>query len=110
MGDATGGMLPSAVGVAISPLPIVAVVLMLVTARGRVNGVAFIVGWMIGLVTVGAVFLTIASDVDPGTRGEPATWVSGLGVLLGIVLLGIALRQWRGRPRGGEEMKMPRGR
>jgi threonine/homoserine/homoserine lactone efflux protein len=108
MGDAMGGMLPSAVGVAISPLPIVAVVLMLVTARGRVNGVAFIVGWMIGLVTVGAVFLTITSDVDPGTRGEPATWVSGIGVLLGIVLLSIALRQWRRRPRGGDEIRMPR--
>src|SRR5262245_41006017 len=108
MGDAMGGMLPSAVGVAISPLPIVAVVLMLVTARGRVNGVAFIVGWMIGLVTVGAVFLTIVSDVDPGNRGEPATWVSGVGVALGIVLLSIALRQWRRRPRGGDEVMMPR--
>jgi|SRR5215470_375449 len=108
MGDAMGGMLPSAVGVAISPLPIVAVVLMLVTARGRVNGAAFIVGWVIGLVTVGAVFLTIASDVDPGARGEPTPWVSGVGVLLGIVLLSIALRQWRRRPRGGEGVKMPR--
>jgi hypothetical protein len=29
------------VGVALSPLPIVAVVLMLVTPRGRVNGVSF---------------------------------------------------------------------
>src|SRR5262245_39368115 len=108
MGDAVGGMLPSAVGVAISPLPIVAIVLMLVTARGRVNGVAFIVGWMIGLLTVGAVFLTIASDVDPGTRVEPGTWGSGIEVLRGIVLLSIALRQWRRRPRGGDEVKMPR--
>src|SRR5262249_55429696 len=54
MGDVMGEMLPSAVAITISPLPIVAVVLMLVTPRGRVNGVAFIVGWVIGLVTVGA--------------------------------------------------------
>src|SRR5262249_59393987 len=108
MGAAVGGMLPSAVGVAVSPLPIVAVVLMMVTARGRANGVAFLVGWVFGLVTVGAIFLTIASDVDPGARGEPATWVSAVGVLLGIVLLSIALRQWRRRPRGGDEVKMPR--
>src|SRR5206468_3715984 len=38
MGQAIGDMLPAAVGVAISPLPIVAVVLTLVSARGRVNG------------------------------------------------------------------------
>jgi len=35
VGQAIGDFLPSAVGVAISPLPIVAVVLMLVTPRGR---------------------------------------------------------------------------
>jgi threonine/homoserine/homoserine lactone efflux protein len=108
MGDAMAGMLPSAVGVAISPLPIVAVLVILVTAHGRVNGAAFIVGWVIGLVTIGVVFLTIASDVDPVARGESATWVSGVGVLLGILLLSIALRQWRQRPRGGDEVNMPR--
>jgi hypothetical protein len=37
-------MLPAAVGVAISPLPIVAVVLMLVSRRGRANGPAFVAG------------------------------------------------------------------
>ena len=35
MGQAIGDLLPAAVGVAISPLPIVAVVLMLVSERGR---------------------------------------------------------------------------
>jgi hypothetical protein len=32
------------VGVAISPLPLVAVILMLATPRGRANGVAFTAG------------------------------------------------------------------
>ncbi|MFE6358522.1 hypothetical protein ACFVP3_00690 [Streptomyces sp. NPDC057806] len=41
MGDAVGQMLASAVGIAISPIPIIAVVLMLATPRGRVNGTAF---------------------------------------------------------------------
>src|SRR6185436_1746651 len=48
-GPGIGDFLPSAVGVAISPLPIVAVVLMLVTPRGRVNGPMFVVGWWVGL-------------------------------------------------------------
>ena len=57
VGQAIGQMLPAAIGVAISPLPIVAVVLMLATPRGRTNGPAFIVGWWVGLAVVGAIVL-----------------------------------------------------
>ena len=64
MSEAIGQMLPTAVGVAISPFPIVAVVLMLVTPRGKSNGLAFLLGWLVGLVIVGAVVLSVASGVD----------------------------------------------
>jgi len=57
MGDAIGQMLPAAVGIAISPLPIVALVLMLVSRRGRTNGPAFALGWIVGLAIVGAIVL-----------------------------------------------------
>jgi hypothetical protein len=40
MGQAIGDLLPSAVGVAISPVPIIAVILMLGTPRARSNGPA----------------------------------------------------------------------
>jgi hypothetical protein len=40
VGQAIGQVLPLAVGVALSPVPIIAVVLMLVTERARVNGPA----------------------------------------------------------------------
>ena len=38
MGQAIGGSLASAIGIALSPLPIVAVVLMLTSRRAKVNG------------------------------------------------------------------------
>ena len=38
MGQAIGGSLALAVGVALSPVPIIAVVLMLTTRQARVNG------------------------------------------------------------------------
>ena len=41
MGGAIGGSLPLAIGVALSPIPIIAVVLMLTTPTARVNGPAF---------------------------------------------------------------------
>lgn len=101
-------MLPSAVGIAISPLPIVGVVLMLVTSRGRVNGPAFLFGWVVGLAIVGTVLFAIESDFASSARGEPATWVPCVALLLGVVLLGVATRQWRRRPRGGDDVRMPK--
>src|SRR5262249_45220480 len=108
MGDTIGQILPSAVGVAISPFPIVAVVLMLVTARGRVNGPAFVLGWVAGLALVGAVLLAAASGVDASEPGEPATWVSVAVLVLGVLLVLVALKQWRGRPHAGDEVKTPK--
>jgi threonine/homoserine/homoserine lactone efflux protein len=108
MGNAIGQMLPSAVGVAVSPLPIVAVVLMLVSARGRVNGPVFVAGWIVGLAIVGAIVLSIAGGADATDEGEPATWVDVVELVLGILLLLVALKQWRGRPHEGEEAPVPK--
>jgi threonine/homoserine/homoserine lactone efflux protein len=108
MGQAIGQSLPTAIGVALSPLPIVAVVLMLVTERGRVNGPAFLVGWGIGLALVGAVVLSVAHGANASSHGEPATWVNVLKLVLGLLLLLVALRQWRGRPRAGDEAPTPK--
>jgi hypothetical protein len=44
VGEAIGQILPLAVVVALSPIPIVGVVLMLSTPRGRANGPAFVSG------------------------------------------------------------------
>jgi hypothetical protein len=40
VGEAIGQILPLAVGIALSPVPIIAVILMLVTPQPRVNGPA----------------------------------------------------------------------
>jgi threonine/homoserine/homoserine lactone efflux protein len=108
MGEAIGQMLPAAVGVAISPLPIVAVVLMLVSRRGRTNGPAFAVGWIFGLAVVGAIVLAVSSGAGASDGGEPATWASVLKLLLGALLLLVGVKQWRGRPREGEAPATPK--
>jgi threonine/homoserine/homoserine lactone efflux protein len=108
MGQAIGQMLPSAVGVALSPLPIVAVVLMLVTPSGRVNGPAFVVGWWIGLAAVGVIVLSISSGAGATDGSGTATWVDVLKLVLGILLLLVSLRQWRGRPHGEEDPPTPK--
>jgi hypothetical protein len=69
MGQAIGQSPPLAVGIALSPLPIVAVVLMLVTERGRVNGPAFILGWWLGPAVVGGIVLSVAGGASASSRG-----------------------------------------
>jgi hypothetical protein len=108
MGEAIGQSLPLAIGVALSPVPIIAVVLMLTTPRARANGPAFVLGWLVGLGIVGAIVLALAGPGGASEEGQPAAWVSWLKLLLGLLLVLVAARQFRGRPRGDEEAPLPR--
>jgi threonine/homoserine/homoserine lactone efflux protein len=103
MGNAIGQTLPLAVGVALSPVPIIAVILMLVTPKARSNGPAFVVGWLVGLAIVGTIVLLVAGPANANDDGEPATWVDVLKLVLGLLLVLVALRQWRERPHEGDE-------
>ncbi len=107
MSEAIGQTLPFAVAIALSPIPIIGVVLMLGTPRARRNGPAFVLGWIFGLAVVGAVILLVSGGADASEGGGPSDWVNVLKLVLGIGLLLIALKQWRGRPRAGEEAALP---
>jgi threonine/homoserine/homoserine lactone efflux protein len=107
MGDVVGQILSFAVGVAVSPVPIIAVVLMLTTDRGRVNGPAFVLGWIAGLALAGTAILLVAGEADASDGGEPATWVGVLKLMLGLGLLALAVKQWRGRPADSEAAELP---
>ena len=108
MGDAIGQVLSFGVGVALSPVPIIGVVLMLGTPRARSNGPAFILGWIAGLSVVGTVVLLAASGSDASEAGEPADWVNWLKLGLGLLLLLVALNQWRARPTEGKDAELPK--
>jgi hypothetical protein len=108
MGAAIGQILPLAVGVALSPVPIIAVALMLMSQRARLNGPLFVIGWLIGLAVIGVVVLAVAGPGDASSQGKPATWVSVLKLVLGLLLLLVAVRQWHGRPRPGQEVEAPK--
>ncbi|MBD8079563.1 GAP family protein [Cellulosimicrobium arenosum] len=107
MGAAIGQSLPVALGVMISPLPIVAVVLMLSSAKGKVNAFAFLLGWF---VAVGGVALVVALLAGSGADDDGAApaWAAWLKIVLGVLLLLVAVRQWQGRPRAGTEPPTPR--
>jgi hypothetical protein len=107
MGQAIGGLLPSAVGVALSPVPIIAVILMLDTPRARSNGPAFGAGWMAGLIIVSIIVVLAASGADKSDSGK-STAVDWITLILGVLFLAMAARQWQGRPKPGVQTPMPR--
>jgi Kef-type K+ transport system membrane component KefB len=103
MGQAIGGSLALAVGIALSPIPIIAVVLMLTSEKARVNGPVFVLGWLVGLGVVGAIVLAVAGPAGASKSGSPATWVSWVKVVLGVLLLLVAVRQFRPAPAAAEK-------
>lgn len=107
MGSVIGEILPLAVGIAISPIPIIAVILMLLSPRAKGASVGFMIGWLAGIVVAIIVF-TLLSSVIP-QRSEGGSPVAGaIKIILGVLLLFLALRQWRARPANGEQASMPK--
>ena len=72
MGAANGDILGFAVGVAISPDPIIAAILMLFTSRAVANSLGFLLGWLMGLAVPGSTkFVTSSATLPllPATEG-----------------------------------------
>jgi len=107
MGEAIGQSLPLAIGVALSPVSIIAVVLLLTSSRARSLGPVFVLGWLLGLVVVGAIVLAVVGRSGAGSSGQRTTWVSWVMIVLGVLLLVDAVRRLRGRTGGGEEVPLP---
>jgi threonine/homoserine/homoserine lactone efflux protein len=106
--QAIGNVLALAIAAAISPFPIIGVVLMLVTPRARINGPTYIAGWLVGLAVVGTVGLTVAGAAGASDHGSPSTGANLVQILLGAALVILAVRQWRKRPKPGAEPSMPK--
>jgi threonine/homoserine/homoserine lactone efflux protein len=108
MSEAIGHILPLGLVIALSPVPVIAVVLLLAGAGGRANGLAFLLGWIAGLALTGAVVLLVSGAIDPSEDSEPRTWVSVVLIVLGAALVWLAVKQWRARPRSGDEAELPK--
>jgi hypothetical protein len=108
MGQAISEVLPFAIGVAISPVPIIAVILVLFSARAGVNGPVFTLGWIVGVSVVSTVVYLVADAGDvtgSSSASDTAYWIK---LVLGILLVVLAGRDWRKRPAPGEAPTAPK--
>jgi hypothetical protein len=85
--------LPFAIAIAASPFPIIRAILLLFTARPRPTSLAFLAGWLLGIVSATTVFVLLSEVVESGESSP--TWVSWVRLVIGAVLrpLGVA-RGW----------------
>lgn len=94
--QAIGHILPIAVAVAISSVPIMATVLILLSPKGTQTALPFLVGWVIGMAVV-VTLCTIGAQVIPAPRSprREATSIAIAGILVGIALVVVAIVEWR---------------
>lgn len=107
MGEAIGGILPLALGVALSPVPIIAVIVMLMAHNARTLSTGFLTGWVTAnFLLIG--LLTALSSLLPADDGAgPSTTTGVIMIVLGLILLYLAIQQWRNRPGPGEKAPEP---
>lgn len=109
LGTVIGEILPLTLAVAISPLTIVAVVLMLLSPNARRTGPGFLIGWSVGIAVPAALFVLVAGALPPRQAdGGPEIVRAIVQFVLAALLLLLAVKQWRGRPAPGAEPTLPK--
>ncbi len=105
--DVISSTLSSAIAIAISPVPIIAVILMLMTSRATRLGLSFLIAWFLGIV-VAITVTALLSGVIPEPSTDSTQPVLGvIMLLLGVGLLLLGVRQWRTRPAPGVAAELP---
>jgi threonine/homoserine/homoserine lactone efflux protein len=103
--QAIGELLPLAIGVSISPLPIIAMIVLLMSPRARVSAPAFVLGW-VAAVTAALIVFAFLSGLGVG-KGGKGTVAAIVKLVLGTGLLFLAYKEWRARPAPGESGQLP---
>ncbi|MDF3300241.1 GAP family protein [Streptomyces tropicalis] len=74
--------------ITLNPLPLMAFVLLVASARGAWKGLTFILGWLACLVAVIAIVLAITGGHPPPPKSPPSTAVLALKLAIGVSLVG----------------------
>jgi hypothetical protein len=104
--DALKDALPLAIGLAFSPFPLIAIIILLMTPKAKSNSLWFLLGWVLGIYFIGLlVFMIPGLESD----GQTPTVFSGIiRVIIGLTLLIFAFKTWLKRPKPGNKIVTPK--
>ncbi len=108
MGTAIGELLPLAVAIAISVTTIITTVLMLLSPKAKSRTVGLLVGCVVGVGGTVALFTLLADMLPTQDSGGSSLGASVIRMVVGVLLVVLALRQWRGRPASGDRAELPK--
>ena len=108
MRSAIGDVLPFAVVVAVSPINIIAAILLLFTKKPVANASSYLVGFMGGVLAVLCGATLLADAIDLSADSTRSRGGSALLLVIGVCLVAAAVRKFRGRPGPVEEAEMPK--
>lgn len=94
--NALGDVLPLAAGIAVSPLKIVALMLLLTAPGGRAKGVAFAFGALAGMI-LAAFAIAALAGAPTGGEGETSKVQYAVKLVVGLLLWAGAAWRWRKR-------------
>jgi threonine/homoserine/homoserine lactone efflux protein len=97
-------LIPLALVVALSPLSIIPAVLVLRSPRPRPAGLAFLIGWLLGLAVLTQVFVEV-SNLLGGGLDRPPSWASWVRIVAGAALIAFGGYRWLTRKRSGHSPK-----
>jgi hypothetical protein len=103
-----GDILPLALVVSVSPINIVAAILLLFSKRPIANATTYLLGFVLGVAAMlsGITALANTIDLSPGT--ERSRGISALLLTLGLVLIVVGVRKFSHRPGLDQEPEEPR--
>jgi threonine/homoserine/homoserine lactone efflux protein len=101
-------LIPLALVVALSPLSIIPAVLVLHSPRPRPTGLAFLVGWVVGLAVLTQIFVEVSSRLGGGLD-KPPSWASWVRIVAGGALIVFGVYKWLTRTRSEHSPKWMNG-
>lgn len=107
MGEIFMTMLPYALGIMISPVPIITGILILFSSRARSNGVSYLLGWAMGIGIPAIVVLALALSHPDDPQAPPSRMASILRIAVGLLFMALALRNWRQRKKPDDPEQKP---
>lgn len=79
---------------------------MLGTPRGRINGAAFALSWVLSILIVSAVLTGLSGDA--ASERLPSSGPVAWNLIFGALLILIGVRKWLTRPKGDREEAVPK--
>jgi hypothetical protein len=108
MVTAIGELLPLAVAIAISVTTIIATVLMLLSPKAKSRTVGLLVGCVVGVGGAVALFTLLADQLPTQDSGGSSLGAAAIKIVVGVLLVALALRQWRERPASDDPTELPK--